>query len=305
MKKFICILLSALMLLSLAACSGDSDTGKRGGQSAGKDDTKAPGKMDDSEYFEWSQDYGDEGKIIGLTEAGKKQTALVIPADCIQIRGINDNDTLKKLTFANPDTVIRLGAFMRCTALEYVELPANLTKIDESLFYECTSLKTVIIPEGVTSIGTSAFGNCKSLEEITLPSTLTSIDTEAFIRCESLKSISIPDSVTEVGMRAFERCDSLASAKLSAGMTVVREQTFYQAGLVSIEVPEGTTELEEDAFSYCASLQDLYLPRSIEKVDATSFIEGQTFNVHIYQDSYLDSVVGDMNGSEMMNIVYR
>jgi len=89
------------------------------------------------------------------------------------------------------------------TKLTEIQLPKNVTQIDEFAFSDCTDLKTVILPENLQIIKNSAFANCKSLEEIQFPDGVQSIGDWAFAGCKALKEITIPENVTEIGEGAF------------------------------------------------------------------------------------------------------
>lgn len=77
-------------------------------------------------------------------------------------------------SFAVPDGVTEIGisAFKYAYPLQYIELPASLTTINNEAFKYC-GLISVEIPEGVTTIGYSAFANCPYLISASIPSTVT------------------------------------------------------------------------------------------------------------------------------------
>ena len=79
------------------------------------------------------------------------------------------------------------SAFMGCTGLETISIPASVTYLYYT-FEGCTSLKEVVVAEG---------------------SNLTTIDKHSFYNCSALESINIPDSVTQVGIQAFFQCKAV------------------------------------------------------------------------------------------------
>ena len=83
------------------------------------------------------------------------------------------------------------GAFMNCTKLEKVNIPASVTLLGQDCFSSCSVLKTVTFDEGssLTTINKTAFGSCILLEEVILPNTVTKIGTEIFYNCKKLEKV--------------------------------------------------------------------------------------------------------------------
>jgi len=79
-------------------------------------------------------------------------------------------------------SVIRIGSgtFCDCTGLTSVDIPNNVTSIDDDAFSSCTGLTSVVIPNGVTRIGLGTFNGCSSLTSVTIPNSVTIIDDGAF-----------------------------------------------------------------------------------------------------------------------------
>lgn len=65
-------------------------------------------------------------------------------------------------------TSLPSAAFMNCSAMETIELPASLTTIDKEAFSGCRKLKEIILPEYVVTINASAFESCASLRTVTM-----------------------------------------------------------------------------------------------------------------------------------------
>lgn len=87
--------------------------------------------------------------------------------------------------------------FMDCANLTKVVFHEGLTSIGSHAFENCTALEKVELPEGLTKL--DGFTGCTNLKEITLPGTLETISSETFNGCTALKSLVIPSSVTSVG----------------------------------------------------------------------------------------------------------
>ncbi len=71
--------------------------------------------------------------------------------------------------------IIGESALGFCRALESIEIPDSVIRIETLAFWQCVNLSSITIPEGVTSIGEVAFLECMALDEIHIPSSVTSI----------------------------------------------------------------------------------------------------------------------------------
>ena len=123
-----------------------------------------------------------------------------------------------------PDTIVSNGeeykiieigdyAFVNCTRLINVELPAYLQTIGEYAFKGCENLLSVKFPSGLEEIEKCAFFDCKNLLSIMLPDSLKKIGTQAFSGCGSLTAVVIPPLLTKLES-VFSRCENLKVAVL-------------------------------------------------------------------------------------------
>ena len=129
-----------------------------------------------------------------------------IPIECFYMC-----DDLVSIEIPNNITSINDFAFCFCSSLTSVTIGNNVTSIGQMAFYGCSGLTSITIPDSVTSIGGSAFSGCSGLTSITIPDGVTSIGDYAFYNCYGLTSVIIPDSVTSIGRWAFYGCSSLKS----------------------------------------------------------------------------------------------
>ena len=177
-----------------------------------------------------------------------------------------------------PPTVERIdfNAFLGCTSLRSVVIPASVNDLDCD-FSTCVSLvsitvdkdnevydsredcnaiidtaknelirgcQTTVIPSSVTSIGLSAFHGICGLEHIELPAGLKQISAAAFEGCSNLQSIVIPDRVEWIGGDAFKDCVSIKSITIPASVQCVGRICSNNpftgcTSLVSVVVEEG------------------------------------------------------------------
>lgn len=229
------------------------------------------GTLDRKETVSESGDFvllqtGSENELIGLTEKGKKQEKLVIPAD-IQLFGDIVGSSAKSVSFES-DADIDYGYFFtRAFRLETLILPAKLTHL--GLHSNCPHLKELEVPEGVTVIPVCCFQNDTALETITFKGNLTEIGNLAFVKCSALNNIRLPDSVERIGIGAFGDCSSLREITLPRNLKEIDEKAFANIGLETVIVP---AELE------------------LEKWDDTAFDQSnKTYIVKVKEGSWADT----------------
>ena len=208
-----------------------------------------------------------------------------------------------------PDTVETIGerAFYECKNLHYIKLPQKLKTLNDYMFVNCFFLETVIfpaelehirngifmccgnlnnveLPNSVTDIGDSAFWACTSLSNIVFPDNLKSIGYQAFSESK-IESLILPNTMEDIGQLAFDWNEMLKNVEWPAGVSVIKEKTFYRCTqLTTVTIPEGVTTIEMGAFSECRSLKTINLPESIEHIDSNAFKENIVLRVH--QNSY-------------------
>ena len=208
---------------------------------------------------------GSETELTGLTEKGRKQEKLVIPAG-VQLFGDIVGSAAKNVSFESDEDIDYGYFFTRAFRLETLILPAKLTKL--GLHSNCPHLKELVIPEGVTVIPVCCFQNDNALETVTMKGNVTEIGNMAFVCCDSLNTISLPDSVSRIGLGAFGGCTSLREITLPKNLKEIGEKAFGDIGLETVTVP---AELE------------------LDKWDITAFDQSnKAYNVKVKEDSWAD-----------------
>ncbi len=105
------------------------------------------------------------------------------------------------------------GAFLNCTSLETIELPASTREIPASFFSGCTSLTSVWMPDTVTEIGAQAFAGCVSVLQLTVPESVTEIHSSAFSGWTAEQTVYV------------YRDDLFAEGTFNSGAVVIRRET--------------------------------------------------------------------------------
>lgn len=229
-----------------------------GNMSSEKTDKQYSGALVNSEeFFTW-----DGNTIVGLTEAGAKQTELVIPEKCESINGAilrERENSVESIRFESDKDVSLNGSFANSDQLKSLALPAELSTIGNMEFWLCSNLEEIIIPGAVEVIGEYAFKDCTGLRKVVIEDGTTKISDSAFFGNTGLQSLQLPDSVTEIGEYAFHTCTSLKELVLPANLKTVGAYAFANTGLETLTVP-GQMELESyDSTSFAQVDHDIHV----------------------------------------------
>ena len=198
MKKFISILLSALLITSVI-CSAPFAV-----SAAAEDSLAVSTKSGATGDCTWTLD--NEGTLTISGNGKMGEYSYDVPAPW--------QGEVKNAVIENGVTSIGNSAFSGCDILTSVTIPDSVTSIGDGAFYSCTGLTSVTIPDSVTRIGGEAFAVCTGLTSVTIPNSVTSIGGYAFAGCTGLTSVTIPDSVTSIGDNAFAECTGLTNVTI-------------------------------------------------------------------------------------------
>ncbi len=186
-----------------------------------------------------------------------------------------------------PNQVIGISAFEKCTSLTSMDFPNTLKSVEASAFYGCFSLSQVSIKEGISTIGPGAFYYCTALQEITLPSTLTSIGIDpgpgysigTFEGCTSLHTVTLLPGEQEamLGFRTFDDCTSLTSVHIPGNYSRIIEDAFKGCSSLTTFVWDFSSDIQENpslgpgVFCNCTSLTSLELPDTLKSIEDFTF----------------------------------
>ena len=255
----------------------------------------------------------------GITEipenafAGSSITKVVIPASVTRIgrEAFANAQNLLSVVFstASGEQPLTIGdrAFVGCTSLEKITLPARLTgiklqkyaivdgavKLDtaEDAFAGCTALSSITVATGnaayksVNGVLYSADGRTLvyvpaaiAAEDgsFAVPAGTQTIAPGAFAACETLTEVSIPNTVTLVGEAAFYGLENLESVSFASGaltdLTIGKYAFSACTALSEVGIKNSRlVTLSDNAFAGCAALTSFELPATVTHVGASAF----------------------------------
>lgn len=208
-------------------------------------------------------------------------------ADCSQLRNI---------ALPTGTATIEKDAFLRCTSLESIDIPASATAVLPSS--GCTALRSI----GVSGANTSYVGRDGVLlnadasrivwfpmgkgGSYSLPSTVTAIGDYAFRGC-SIESFAFPDNITQMGTGVFMN-SKVREVRMPGGLRLVPTATFQGCSqLHTVRLGSKTDMISDYAFDGCP-LTDIYVDAQLPPVcNVLSFASGsgadvfQTCCVHV------------------------
>jgi len=220
----------------------------------------------DDGFFSWDSN----DKLLSLSESGKEQEVLVIPAKCTGIdASAFQSSAVKTITFEDDDDLGDLSsAFFGAANLTDIRLPANQKEIGDFAFTDCDALETIAIPASVVRIGDYAFSGCDSLKDIEFEGT----------------------NLKDIGEDAFENC-SLSSLVLPEGVENVKMYSFCgNENLVTITLPSTIKTIEDGAFDECP-ITEVHMHKDMQPDNISLMAFGSVFDsmvVYIAEGSWLD-----------------
>lgn len=146
-------------------------------------------------------------------------------------------------------TTLSGKAFSHCTKLWKIELPENITIIEDGETYDGeirgtfanTAITNISIPNAVTSIGRYAFRFCTYLKRVQLGNKITVIGYEAFRKCISLSNIILPNSLVEIESNVFYDCETLTNITIPENVSTLGDPIIYSCENLRIVYCKPTT----------------------------------------------------------------
>lgn len=167
--------------------------------------------------------------------------------------------------------VVPRSAFEECKSLLSIELPSQITKLNDYCFAWCSNLEECVLPAGLKTIGKCAF-YFTNLKKLDIPDTVEELNERCFAIQPSLTSITIPDKVKKLPEECFYRNEKLVNIVLPKELEIIEAAAFcccYE--LETIIIPDSVKEIHNIAFYECKKLSKLHLPANLEVMYANVY----------------------------------
>ena len=197
------------------------------------------------------------------------------------------------------------GAFLDCTALTSIEIPASVETIEATAFKGCSSLATVTFEKGsqLKTIGGGyyyhyyygVFSDCTALKSIEIPASVETIEAAAFKGCSCQATVTFEkgSQLKTIGggyysssysyyYGAFLDCTALTSIEIPASVETIEATAFKGCSSLATVTFEKGSQLKTigggyyyhyyyGVFSDCTALKSIEIPASVETIEATAF----------------------------------
>ena len=292
MKKFLLILATLSILLTMVACGTDTPTTPSTNDtttttttpttSTTSKDEPAPHEHTAGEWVivEEAQKTVDGYKTQSCSECGEELARETLYA--------TGSEGLKYTTFTSfqGETTCWVTGIGDCTDTEvYVPAYINGYRVTQVTITYAKQVTSITIAEGIQELGSFGFWGCENLVSVYLPDSLTTIPKESFFDCDNLIEIEIPKGVTTIGDSPFISCKNLSRITVDTenpnyqsidGNLYTKDGTVliqYAAGKTeeSFVVPETVTKIGTYAFNL-SKFSNIYLPSSLTEIGKCAFV---------------------------------
>lgn len=155
-----------------------------------------------------------------------------------------------------PDGVksISKEAFLRCSNLTSITLPATVEEVGDKAFAETPWLTAMLAESPLLIMNNILLDGTTATGDVVIPDGVTSILGSAFKLNTAITSVSIPESVKKIGNSAFYGCEALTSVQLPDHLTQIGDSAFAGTGLTSLTIPSSVKRIGNEAFINCKAL---------------------------------------------------
>lgn len=208
-------------------------------------------------------------KVDGISYVANADTAIIKGYSEIPENG--ELTLASTVSYGGKDyrvTTIQGSAFLSCTDIKKLIVPANIKYIQSGAFENCVNMSKLVLAEGEERLDaeSDAFKNC-GIEEATIGRNL---KVSIFARNAILAKVVFGSNIKNIPDNAFYGCSNLSSVDLSNAESI-GNGAFSSTKLEKVEIPAQLSYLGTSVFSDCTSLKSVSIKANIKSIPNYSF----------------------------------
>ena len=208
-------------------------------------------------------------KVDGISYVANADTAIIKGYSEIPENG--ELTLASTVSYGGKDyrvTTVQGSAFLSCTDIKKLIVPANIKYIQSGAFENCVNMNKLVLAEGEERLDaeSDAFKNC-GIEEATIGRNL---KVSIFARNAILAKVVFGSNIKNIPDNAFYGCSNLSSVDLS-NVESIGNGAFSSTKLEKVEIPAQLSYLGTSVFSDCTSLKSVSIKANIKSIPNYSF----------------------------------
>lgn len=203
-------------------------------------------------------------KVDGISYVANADTAIIKGYSEIPENG--ELTLASTVSYGGKDyrvTTVQGSAFLSCTDIKKLIVPANIKYIQSGAFENCVNMNKLVLAEGEERLDaeSDAFKNC-GIEEATIGRNL---KVSIFARNAILAKVVFGSNIKNIPDNAFYGCSNLSSVDLSK-LESIGNGAFASTKLENVEIPAQLSYLGTSVFSDCTSLTRVSIKANITSI---------------------------------------
>lgn len=203
-------------------------------------------------------------KVDGISYVANADTAIIKGYSEIPENG--ELTLASTVSYGGKDyrvTTVQGSAFLSCTDIKKLTVPANIRYIQSGAFENCVNMSSLVLAEGKDRLDAEgdAFKNC-GIKEATIGRIL---ESSIFKRNATLAKVVFGNNIKIISEEAFYDCPNLSSVDLSK-VESIGNSAFANTKLEKVEIPAQLSYLGSSVFSNCTSLTSVSVKANITSI---------------------------------------
>lgn len=249
----------------------------------------------------------DDVKAIGQNAfSNARLTSLTIPSSVSHIatQAFYENKYLTDIYFDYDDgdeLIVEEGAFMNCTALKSLTIPARFKNFMPSVIGDSQVFENIYVADDHETYSSVNGMLCNKAGDtilycpparrgsLRIPTGIRTIAENAFSGCKYLSYVIIPNFVTSIGDGAFANCVKLATVTFAGGNSLGEELTVGESvfsnctslSRVIFEDNSNVVVLGNNTFEGCSKITSITIPATVKELSLGVFA-GCSNLVYVY-----------------------